>query len=40
LALIPTYMIIRDFKAMWICIAVLVAASIFLKKNWYDKLSD
>jgi SSS family solute:Na+ symporter len=40
LALIPTYMIIRDFKAMWICIAVMIAASIFLKKNWYDKLAD
>ncbi|MGA1979186.1 MAG: sodium:solute symporter family protein [Sedimentisphaerales bacterium] len=40
LALIPTYLIIRDFRNMWIAIAVLVAASIFLKKNWYDKLTD
>jgi len=40
LALIPTYLILRDFRNMWICIAVLVVASIFLKKNWYDKLTD
>jgi SSS family solute:Na+ symporter len=40
LALIPTYMIIRDFRAMWICVAVLIVTSIFLKKNWYDKLTD
>jgi len=40
LALIPTYLILRDFRNMWICIAVLVVTSIFLKKNWYDKLTD
>jgi Na+/proline symporter len=40
LALIPTYLIIRNYKNMWIAVAVLVATSIFLKKNWYDKLAE
>ncbi|MFZ0034971.1 MAG: sodium:solute symporter family protein [Sedimentisphaerales bacterium] len=40
LALIPTYLIIRNYRNMWIAIAVLVVTSIFLKKNWYDKLTD
>jgi SSS family solute:Na+ symporter len=40
MVLIPIYMILRNFKAMWICVGLLVAASFFLKKNWYDKLGD
>jgi SSS family solute:Na+ symporter len=40
LVLIPTYLIIRNFRNMWISIAVLIATSIFLKKSWYDKLTD
>jgi SSS family solute:Na+ symporter len=40
LVLIPTYLVIRNFRNMWISITVLVATSIFLKKNWYDKLTD
>lgn len=38
LAVIPIFLVIREYKAMWISIAVLLVTSIFLKKNWYDKL--
>ncbi len=40
LVLIPTYLIIRDYRNMWISIAVLVATSIFLKFNWWNKLEE
>jgi len=38
--LIPIYLVIKNFRNMWISIAVLVATSIFLKSNWYDKLEE
>jgi hypothetical protein len=38
LALVAIYFVIREYKTMWITIAVLVATSIFLKFNWFDKL--
>jgi len=38
--LIPTYLIIRDFRNMWIAVAVLAATSIFLKINWWNKLEE
>ena len=38
LILIPTYLLIRSYRNMWISVAVLLATSIFLKKSWYDKL--
>ncbi len=40
LVLIPIYLLIRSYRNMWISVAVLVATSIFLKKNWYDKLEN
>jgi Na+/proline symporter len=40
LVTIPIYLIIREFNAMWISAAVLAATSIFLKKNWYNKLES
>jgi len=40
LVLIPTYLLIRSYRNMWISVAVLVATSIFLKKSWYDKLEN
>lgn len=36
--IIPIYLVIKDFKAMLICIVILVVTSVFLKYNWYDKL--
>ncbi|OHB53411.1 MAG: sodium:solute symporter [Planctomycetes bacterium GWF2_42_9] len=36
--LAPIYLIIKNFKAMGITIVVMVATSIFMKMNWYDKL--
>jgi len=35
---IPIFLVLREFKPMWITVAVLVITSIFLKKTWYDKL--
>ena len=40
LCLIPIYIVIRQFKAMWISVFVLVVTSLFLKKNWYNKLEE
>jgi SSS family solute:Na+ symporter len=40
LVLIPTYLVIRSYRNMWFAIAVLVATSVFLKFNWYNKLED
>jgi Na+/proline symporter len=40
LVLIPTYLLIRSYRNMWLSIAVLIATSIFLKKSWYDKLEN
>ncbi len=36
--LIPIYLIIREFKAMAATVVVMIATSIFLKRNWYDRL--
>ena len=38
LTLTPIYLVIREFRAMWVTIGVLVVTSVFLKKSWYDKL--
>jgi len=40
LTLIPIYLVIKHFKGLWISVAIFVVTSIFLKKNWYDKLED
>jgi hypothetical protein len=38
--LIPIYLVIKDFRKMWISVAVLVVTSIFLKFNWIDKMDE
>jgi solute:Na+ symporter, SSS family len=38
LMLVAVYFVLREFKRFWIVAAMLAATSIFLKKNWYDKL--
>jgi len=38
LTLIPIYLVLREFKPMWITIGILVVTSAFLKKSWYDRL--
>jgi hypothetical protein len=40
LVVIPVYLVIREMKAMWIGIGILIATSIFLKLNWYNKLEE
>lgn len=38
LIIIPIFLMIREYRPMWTTIAVWIIASVFLKKNWYDKL--
>ncbi len=38
LTLVPIYFVLREFRRFWAAAAVLVITSVFLKKNWYDKL--
>jgi len=40
LMVVPIYLVIREFRAMWVAAAVLVITSIILKYNWYDKLEE
>jgi solute:Na+ symporter, SSS family len=35
---IPVFLVFRDFRGLWISLAVFLVASAFLKKNWYDRL--
>jgi SSS family solute:Na+ symporter len=35
---LPIYVVFRNWKAMWISVFVFLAASAFLKFNWYNKL--
>lgn len=37
---VPILLIMKSFKWMSIMIAVMVITSIFLKKNWYERLGD
>jgi len=32
------FLVIREMRSFWICLAVVVATSWFLKVNWYNKL--
>jgi len=38
LMLVAVYFVLREFRRFWIVAALLLITSIFLKKNWYDKL--
>ncbi len=38
--LVAIYIVLRRFEHLAICLAVLVATSIFLKLNWYNKLTE
>jgi len=38
LNIIPICIVIRQYKTMWISVAVLVVTSIIMKFTWYDKL--
>ncbi|MBN1155821.1 Na+:solute symporter [candidate division KSB1 bacterium] len=40
LVTIPVYLIIENFKGLWISIAVLIVTSVFLKYNWVNKLEN
>jgi SSS family solute:Na+ symporter len=34
------FLVIEEFGALAVCVAVILATSAFLKRNWYDKLED
>jgi hypothetical protein len=38
LNIIPICIVIRQFRTMWISVAVLVVTSVIMKFTWYDKL--
>ncbi len=40
LVLFPIYLLVFNFSAMGVAIAVAVVTTVFLKKNWYDKLES
>lgn len=40
LVILPIYLIIRQYSALAVSIGLVVATSLFLKFNWYDKLED
>jgi len=40
LVVTPVYMIIQNFKAMWISAFIMIITSLFLKVNWINKLEE
>ena len=40
LVIVPIYFLIKDFKGMWIAVAVTAITSLFLKFNWMNKLEE
>ncbi len=40
LCTLPFYLMIRNWVGFWISAAALAATSVFLKRNWYDKLGN
>ena len=40
LVLIPLYLVIHQFRAVGIAVLLVVLSSLFLKKNWYNKLEE
>ena len=40
LAAAPVYLVLRDMNALAISVVLLVVTSVFLKRNWFDKLEE
>ncbi len=40
MVVMPLYIAFREWNTVWICAAVWITTSLFLKKNWYDKLEE
>lgn len=38
LVVMPLFLVIEEYKSMWICIAIFVATSLILKRTWLDRL--
>ncbi len=40
LRLIPVFLVVFRITSMWVAVGLVIITSVFLKKNWYDKLED
>lgn len=40
LRLIPVFLVVFRITSMWVAVGLVIVTSVFLKKNWYDKLED
>jgi Na+/proline symporter len=40
LVALPIYFVLKKFGNAGICLLIIIVTSIFLKKNWYDKMED
>lgn len=40
LVITPLFLVIKEFKPMWICVALLVVCSAILKRTWFDHLEQ
>jgi len=38
IVLVPIYLVLRDYKSMWIAVLFVAGTTVFLKKSWYDRL--
>ena len=38
LVTVPVYLVLRSWEGFWLSVAILAAASVFLKFRWYDRL--
>ncbi len=40
MVVMPLYITFRQWNTVWVCVTVFVICSLFLKKNWYDRLEN
>lgn len=40
LVITPLFLVIKQFKSMWICAGIFVATSLILKRTWYNRLEE
>lgn len=40
LVVVPLFFVIRNFKAMWLCVGLLVLTSLVLKRTWLSRLEE
>ena len=40
LVVLPVYLVLREWRSFAISALLLLACTVFLKRNWWDKLRD